>query len=219
MKRAFRFADNRIDDSLANRIRRRRFAVFAGLIRDLPGPVRILDVGGEERFWRQMGFLEEPGIELVLLNLKDQEPETKGVVTVTGDARRIPFEDREFEVVFSNSVIEHLGTHADQRRMADEIRRVGRRFFVQTPNRRFPIEPHFMFPGFQYLPLDIRASLAQRFALGYHRRMPDRETALEAVGAIRLLTRRELRALFPDARIYDERMLGLVKSLVAYGGW
>lgn len=216
VRRAFRLADNRIDTSLANRLRRRRFAFFQALAADIGGPLRILDVGGEERFWRQMGFIDEPGLELVLLNLKEQESGTSGVVAVTGDARDMPFDDGEFDVVFSNSVIEHLGTVADQRLMADEVRRVGDRYFVQTPNRRFPIEPHFMFPGFQYLPVTARVALVRRFALGYHRKMPDRDQARAAIEAIRLLTRRELMAMFPGAQIYEERVLGLVKSLVAY---
>ena len=71
--------------------------------------------------------------------------------------------------------------------MAREVERVGRRYFVQTPNRYFPIEPHFLFPGFQFLPLAVQVGLVRRFALGYHEALPDRDEALEAVREIRLL--------------------------------
>ena len=62
------------------------------------------------------------------------------------------FTTGEFDVVFSNSVIEHVGDFDDQRRMADEVRRVGRRFFVQTPNRWFPLEVHTRLPFVHWLP-------------------------------------------------------------------
>lgn len=215
----FRPADNRRPDSLANRFRRRRFAFFASLLAPLPRPVRVLDVGGTELFWRRMGDPGGLGIDLVLLNT-GAPAAVAGIETVTGDARDMAmFGTGEFDVVFSNSVIEHLSHWADQRRMAEEIRRVGRRFFVQTPSRYFPIEPHFMLPGFQFLPVAVRVGLVRRFALGYHDRLPDPAEARRAVEEIRLLGARDLRLLFPGASLYRERVLGLTKSYVAYGGW
>jgi hypothetical protein len=118
--------------------------------------------------------------------------------------------------VFSNSTIEHVGDFADQRRMAMEVRRIGRQYYVQTPNRHFPIEPHFMFPGFQFLPIWIRIWLLQHFTLGTHNKVPNRYDAEREVRSIRLMTRREVEALFPDATIFEERYYGLVKSFVAY---
>ncbi|HWS70973.1 MAG TPA: class I SAM-dependent methyltransferase, partial [Thermoanaerobaculia bacterium] len=64
----------------------------------------------------------------------------------------------------SNSVLEHV---ADMPAMAREIRRVGRRWYVQTPNRWFPVEPHFLVPFFQFLPIATRAWLLTRFDLGW----------------------------------------------------
>jgi len=220
VKRLFRPADNRYPDSLANRFRRRRFRLFRSLLRPLPDPVRILDVGGTEGFWEQMGAAEDPSLEIVLLNIAEEAPDAGNVEAIDGDARDLSrFDDDGFDVVFSNSVIEHLGTRADQERMAREVRRVGRRYFVQTPNRYFPVEPHFLFPGFQFLPVATRIALVRRFALGYHDALPDPEDARRAVEEIRLLGSRELRRLFPDAELYRERVLGLTKSLIAYGGW
>ena len=122
--------------------------------------------------------------------------------------------------MFSNSVIEHAGGAADRKRMADEVQRVGTgRYFVQTPNHYFPIEPHFLFPGFQFLPTAVRVFLLQHFNLGDHARILDAERARADVTSIQMLTVSELQALFPKARIWHERIFGLSKSLVAYGGW
>ena len=123
--------------------------------------------------------------------------------------------DLEFDVVFSNSVIEHLFTWDNQMLMAHEIRRVGKRYFVQTPNKHFLLEPHFYVPGFQYLPVDVRAGLARRFALGYHERARTEEEAMQMVREIRRLSASELKTLFPEARILRERLGGYTKSLIA----
>lgn len=220
MTRFPKFADNRRPDSLANRFRRRRMELFLDLVRVLPAPVRVLDVGGTEGYWHQMNLLGRPALEIVLLNVHRESAEASNVSAVVGDARDLSqFDDDSFDVVFSNSVIEHLGTWGDQERMAREVRRVGRGYFVQTPSRYFPLEPHFLFPGFQFLPVSARVALVRRFALGYHDALPDPDNARRAVTEIRLLSGREMRSLFPDAALYRERVLGVTKSFVAYGGW
>jgi hypothetical protein len=129
------------------------------------------------------------------------------------------FADHQFDVVFSNSVIEHLGTIEDQRRMAREVQRVADRHFVQTPNRYFPIEPHFLFPCFQFLPLRVQVWLLMHRRMGYYDRVDSRKSAAATARSIRLLDARELRALFPGSRILRERFFGITKSLMACGGW
>ncbi len=220
MDRLSRPADNRRDDSLANRLRRKRMRVFWDLVDRLPTPVRVLDVGGTVDFWRQMGLRERDGIEVLVLNVSVQDAAGPKLRSVTGDARDLSrFGDDSFDVVFSNSVIEHLETRHNQELMASEVRRVGQRYFVQTPNRYFPLEPHFLFPGFQFLPVGGRVALVRRFALGHHDAIPDPVAARSAVTEIRLLASRELQELFPGAELFRERVLGLTKSLIAYGGW
>jgi hypothetical protein len=103
--------------------------------------------------------------------------------------------------------------------MAREVRRVGKRYFVQTPNRYFPLEPHFLFPLFQFLPLKIRTGLLQNFNLGWFAKEPDVQKARKIVESVRLLNKHEFVAMFPDASIYEEKIFGLTKSFVAYGGW
>lgn len=215
-----RVFDNQRSDSLATRLRQRRFALFRALLERLPRPLTILDVGGTYQFWQRMGFPDSTGVTITLLNLAAPPQPSPHFIAVAGDARAMTmFGDHAFDVVFSNSVIEHMGTFADQQRMAAEVRRVGRHFFVQTPNRAFPLEPHFLFPWFQYLPRRVQVALVQRFDMGWYKRRPDLAAATALVAEHRLLNERELRALFPGAALHYERVLGLTKSLIAYGGW
>ena len=222
MDRLFRPADNRRDDSLANRVRRRRMRVFWNLVECLPAPVRVLDVGGTVDFWRHMGLGARSGIEVLVLNVSAQDDTAAANLrAVTGDARDLSrFEEDSFDVVFSNSVIEHLWTQQNQARMAAEVRRVGRRYFVQTPNRWFPLGAALSLPGLPVptgrWPGGPRPTFRARIS---PRRLPDPVAARRAVTEIRLLGPRELQQLFPGAELFRERVLGLTKSLIAYGGW
>jgi hypothetical protein len=215
-----RLVNSRDPGSYANRLRERRFALFRSLLAQLTPPFRILDVGGTPTFWQLRGA-DIPGSPAVtVLNLEPQPSDDPRIETTVGNAcdmSQIP--DDAFEVVFSNAVIEHVETLENQRRMADEIRRVGRRYFVQTPNKRFPLEPHFLVPGFQFLPIRFRAWLLRRMALGWYARTADPAEAEAKVRMIRLMTEHEFRSVFPEATIYREKVLGLTKSFIAYGGW
>ena len=214
-----RLADSRDAASLAARMRAKRAEVFLGLVAPLSRPLTILDLGGTFASWQRMGA-PLPDVEIILLNIESQVVPVPGFQSICGDARDLSaFRDKSIDIVYSNSVIEHVGNRDDQARMASEIRRVGKRYFVQTPNYRFPVEPHFVFPGFHYLPLDVRALLLTRFRLGWFDREPDWHRARAAVESIRLLTKGEVQALFPDGDIFEERFLGLTKSVVALHGW
>jgi hypothetical protein len=101
------------------------------------------------------------------------------------------------------------------RAFAREVRRLAPRYFVQTPNFWFPIEPHFMCPFFHWLPVPARVRLLLLTGLGHYRRAETVESALAAVQGIRLLSRRTMSSLFPDAAIVTERVALLPKSLMA----
>ncbi len=213
-------ADNTRPKTLATRSRQRRFRFFKSLVDSLPKPLRILDVGGTRHFWETMGFCGSADVQIILLNTEKAQTLQPNLSSVAGDARdMVTFRSGEFDVVFSSSVIEHVGTFKDQRLMADEVRRVGKRYFVQTPNRYFPIEPHFLFPLYQFLPLGVQIWLLTHYELGWLGRIDDPEKAAAAIRSIRLLTRRELKQLFPGCEIYGEKFLGITKSFVAYAGW
>jgi len=125
--------------------------------------------------------------------------------------------DKAYDIVFSNSVIEHVGGLRDQRRMAGECLRVGKAHFIQTPNRHFPVEPHFLLPFFQCLPQSIRAICHASSDLGWWKKAAGYYPALEEVESIRLLTKAEMRYLFPASALFEEKALGLTKSFIAWG--
>ena len=211
-----KLANSEIENSLANKLRLRRFRFFEELCNTLQKPIKILDVGGTIDYWEKMRFINREGVFITLLNLQKEDVNYKNFSSVTGDARNLSeFKDKEFDVVFSNSVIEHVGSFDDQRKMAREIQRVGRYFYVQTPNYYFPLEPHFFFPFFQMLPVKIRIFLLMNLRLGWSgRKYSDREEALKAATSVRLLKQKELKQLFPDADLIKEKLLGLNKSFI-----
>ncbi len=213
-----RWINPRQRGTTTDRLRRRRFEVFLDFVADLPRPLRILDLGGEEVFWHRMGLTDPGQVRVTLLNRYPVPVQLDGFSAHLGDATAMPeFAGESFDIVFSNSVIEHVGNWEAQQRMADETMRVGRRYFVQTPNRYFPLEPHFLLPFFQFYPLWLRVWLMRRFHLGWYRPIPDLEVARRHILAHRLLSRAELVALFPGCRIYEEKVAGLTKSLAAMG--
>lgn len=214
-----KLADNQNPDSLASRLRRRRLELFFKLLRDFQQPVSILDVGGTVAFWRDLAPDLRTDCRLTLLNVTREDcTSTPHITSFAGDARRMPqFADQQFDICFSNSVIEHVGTFADQRAMATEVQRVARAIFIQTPNRYFPIEPHFLMPLWQFYPVSIRVALLRRFSLGWIPRTPDAEAARAEILQIRLLDAAEMQTLFPATAIYREKLGPLTKSIVAWG--
>lgn len=213
-------SNNTVPGSFANQLRQKRFVLFVKLLQQVPSPIRILDVGGTRVFWENMGvdyLLQEKEISVVTLNLFQQTDTRADITSIVGDARDLSqFSTGEFDVVFSNSVIEHVGSFEDQQRMAQEVRRVGKRYFVQTPARSFPIEPHFIFPWFQYLPELAKLYLVTHYNLGWYPRIPDLKEARAFLKKFRLLTEQEMRKLFPESLITKELFLGMTKSYIAY---
>jgi SAM-dependent methyltransferase len=189
-----------------SRWRERRYELFMNLCAVQPDE-RILDVGAGagaalERFNRTNPILAvdlEPRLEGTWLDAPN-------VTVEVADGTCLPYADASFPVVFSNSVLQDMPPAA-RPAFASEIRRVGARYFVQTPNRYFPIDPIYQLPFFQLLPGRLRRWMTRRLSLGWRGR--GTEDLIELVSA------RELRALFPDAEIHRERVLGLTKSLIA----
>jgi hypothetical protein len=215
-----RFADSDAAGSFANRNRARRFEaferLFAGVAAGLDRPVRVLDLGGTNAFWELRGWAGREDVEIVTANLEREEAKHANIEPRVMDATEMgEFEDRSFDLVFSNSVIEHLFTLEAQAAMAAEVRRLADRYWIQTPNFWFPIEPHFLTPAWHWLPVSIRVALLRRRRWGWRGPCPDPVEGRKLVEEIRLLRRRELQALFPDAELVEERFYGLTKSFVA----
>ena len=215
---SLRLVDHGNANSWSSRMRNQRMSRFRealGLFRD---PVRILDVGGTEHFWASRGFLEQPNLSVTLVNIEYKVQPSNRIEALVGDATALPFEDNSFDIVFSNSVIEHLFEWGAQERMAQECVRVGRNHWVQTPNYWFPIEPHFLCPGWQWLPVQLRIALIQRIRVGQRGPVPDFAKASALVREIKLLSRSEVKQLFPSSNIVRESAFGLSKSWTAIGG-
>jgi hypothetical protein len=215
-----KLANGKNPHSLSNKLRSKRFKRFEELISGLPRPVRILDVGGTHEFWKQRGWTARRDIHITTLNLSAEPQQHENVLPVAGDATDLhQFSDQSFDVAFSNSVIEHLFTFENQRRMASEIQRVGKRCWVQTPNFWFPMEPHFHVPGWQWMPLDLRVSIIRRRRCGWRGPCEDPERARELVQEVRLMTAGELRSIFPGAAVVPERFCGMAKSWIVIAGF
>lgn len=197
--------------------RRRRMRRFFDRIRP-SGEDRILDVGGHPSTWTPYPPVAR---EIVLLNIYDleigaREAASHRLESVVGDGCRLDYPDKAFGIVFSNSVIEHVGTWENQQRFAAEARRVGDRLWIQTPARGFFIEPHYLTPFIHWFPKGIRRRLLRNFTVWGWLTRPTAERVDAILAEIRLLTMAEMRELFPDCEIHRERFLGIfTKSYTA----
>lgn len=203
--------------SLGAAARRRRWELFADLFPDF-ADMRVVDLGGTVESWRRAPVRPR---EVVVVNLF--EPGTSDEPTripVTGDActarqaLAASGVDGRFDLAFSNSLLEHVGGHAQRAALAEEIRALAPHHWVQTPYRYFPVEPHWLFPFMQFLPMTTRARVARSWPL-VHTLPESREEAMKDVQWTELIGVAELRSYFPDSEVVRERMCGLTKSIIA----
>jgi hypothetical protein len=200
--------------------RRRRFGLFVRLIDHVLARrenCRILDIGGEPSYWSNLAdMLEGRQWQVTLVNLSTFAVEDARLASVAGDARDLhTFDDMSFDVVHSNSVIEHVGRWSDMEAMANEVRRLAPNYFVQTPYFWFPVEPHCATAFFHWVPESIRLSMLMRRPRGHWGQAPNVTTAMRQIHSNTLLDLRMFGTLFPDATIHRERYLGFTKSLIA----
>jgi hypothetical protein len=208
------------------RFRAARFRQVQAMIDQLVaqhGTIRVLDAGGRAEYWNMLSPVVADRVHVTVLNyspeLADYSEQTAGHVVyenVTGDACAMPqYGDGAFHLVHSNSVIEHVGSYSRMIAFADEIRRVGRAYYVQTPNFWFPIDPHIAFPLLHWLPDSVRIAVHTHFPAGLVKRM-DFAAAASLIDDCRMIGQGTMRTLFPDANHSAERF-GLIfkKSLIA----
>jgi SAM-dependent methyltransferase len=202
---------------LSLHVRTRMFRVFMDQMR--PGPeTRVLDVGvtsdqdhAESNYFERMypypqnitcvgtedgTHLQRSYAGLKYTRVKPHEP--------------LPFADGAFDIVFSNAVIEHVGSRADQAAFARELCRVGRAFFVTTPDRWFPIEHHTGVPLLHYLPARAHRAVLQRTRYRYWSEEAN----------LNILTAGAFAQLFPrdvNVQVRIIRWLGLPANMIAFG--
>jgi hypothetical protein len=198
---------------VSEKLRKRRIAKLLNHF-NISEDTTILDVGGSGDWdWKSFGI----EAAVTTLNLNSSSSKCLGRY-IRGDACDMHmFADGEFDLVFSNSVIEHLPSCEHQQRMATEIRRVGKAYWVQTPNKHFPLELHLCFPFIQYFPVKWRISFAKVWPFSFEKMRNNQEGAIADAQVI-LLNRRQFAALFPQAEMICERFFGITKSLIVYDG-
>lgn len=170
----------------------------------------ILDVGGSPYNWDVIGYSGK----VVMLNLDPSANTTSrpNRSFVVGDGTALAYDDESFDIVFSNSVIEHVGDHEQQRRFAAEVCRVGRRVFLQTPAKSFWLEPHYVTPFIHYLPRTWQKKLLRNFSLWGLIARPSQDYVDRFVDQTKLLGYGDLKQLFPGCTIQKERFLFATKS-------
>lgn len=191
------------------------------------GPFRVIDLGGSFAYWHRVGidFLERHDIVVTCVNYVESELTKDRVagdrlLAETGNACDLPqYADNSFDMVHSNSVIEHVGRFPEMQAFAKEVRRLAPAYYVQTPYAGFPIDPHSpRLPFYHWLPESLRVKAQQHLKVGYSPPVKDVAHAMRHVDSVVLLERTRFRYLFPDANHRFERMLLLPKSMIAERG-
>lgn len=197
--------------------REKRFRIFIDTIKP-KSHERILDVGGVPHSWTSR---PQPVSMIKCVNIYDldwdaQEYPQHQIQAEIGDGCQLEEADGSFPIVFSNSVIEHVGDFENQQKFAREVRRVGERLWIQTPAYECPLEPHFLLPFVHWLPVPARRFVVRWFSPWSWLEKPSKEGVKTTIQYTQLLTKGQFRSLFPDCQILTEKMLGFIpKSYIA----
>ena len=218
-------------DSASSNFRTRReqehlLPLIQAMHERLGRPITILDIGGRTETWRRLGILDDGSIASIRITNFDEgaaDPDFHPKATFEGgvDARQLPFADASFDLIYSNSVIEHVGDLRRQQAMVREIERVAAAgIYLQTPNKNFVIDPHFAripLPFFQWLPLPVRGLLLWRLPMAHAGRLRSYAQGREVAAGVTLLGPRTLLRLFDPAgrpSLRREKFARLTKSLM-----
>lgn len=189
--------------------RREKREIFFSALAPSPSE-SLLDVGGAtSSILSEFEFLYRFFHDVHVINLRPQCFSNSALPHVRfslGDGCALPYPNRSFDWVFSNAVIEHVGNKHRQTQFATEIRRVARKgYFVATPNRAFPVDPHTLLPFYHFLKPSLQRRIC-RLSLGYTRRYEP----LDLLNKVRLLR------LFPEATVQHCGFPVVPNNLVAY---
>lgn len=203
-------------NSLGNRFREKRFNFFLNKFDKLSKPLSILDLGGKINFWENRGITGNTDYQITILNTEKEESNYSNINCQIGDATNLSqFNNKSFDVVHSNSCIEHLYIFENQKKMASEVIRVGKKYVIQTPNKYFFIEPHYLLPFFQFFPNSLKFNILTKTRIS-RLKMWDEKFAKQYIDEIRLMTLNELKILFPNSNIFYEKFFGMNKSFTVH---
>ncbi len=200
---------NKIFNKIQKENRSRKFNLFTSTFDNLE-KYKILDVGcGEGTFLEEMNPYKNniTAVDISEINIEQFKKNHPSIKISQGDAKNMDFDDKSFDILFSNAVIEHVGDIIEQKKYASEIRRVGKSYFIITPNKWFPFEPHYRFPLFQFIPKKIQKLITKIFSMGNYPRGCWED--------INLLSASQLKSLFPEAKIIKLRMTIYPETLIA----
>lgn len=179
-------------------------------------PVTILDVGGKINFWENRDLAGNNDYKITIVNIEKEKSLYSNIKTKMGDATDLSqFNNKSFDIAHSNSVIEHLYNFDNQKKMASEIIRVGKKHIVQTPNKKFFLEPHYLLPFFQFMPDDLKYLILTKTKLSRLKKW-DENFAHQYIKEIRLINLKEMKELFPNSKIYFEKFMGMNKSFTMH---
>ena len=208
----------RIHEQIYKIWRRRRFRLFLRLAQPKVDHV-LLDVGGYPGDWAGRDLRIKRIDVLNIFRMKGEEADEgrPAIRTVVGDGCQLDLPDESYDIAFSNSVIEHVGSWERQQAFAREIRRVGKTVWVQCPAYECPIEPHYLTPVVHYLTPRIQKKIVRWFTVAGWVGRPSQEEVNRLVDSTRLLRRDEMQELFPDCEIITERVFWIMpKSHIAF---
>jgi ubiquinone/menaquinone biosynthesis C-methylase UbiE len=199
----------RISGAASMAARKRFFGLFMKVMLPEEG-MKVLDVGvtGDkitqadnyfEKFYPWPSNITAVGVE----DASYLETEYPGLKFVKTDGKRLPFGDKSFDIVFSSAVLEHVGSRENQKKFLFELARVGKKVFITTPNRFFPIEVHTGIPFLHYLPPNTYRRILKLIGLDYFSREEN----------LNLLSKKDLIGLLPDK---DMQVIKNSVSLIAY---
>ena len=217
--------DFRERGSLIYKLRKKRHDFFIKKLGNLiDKKLKILDLGGESEYWNifdDSGIFENNNIDIYLLNVDikyiKNNNNKRGIVANGKDLSC--FKDNSFDLVFSNSVIQYITNENDRKKMSEEIKRVSKRYFIQTANYYFPIDPDYNIVGFQFMPKKLKAYLLRAINFKKCRNLNTHRESVQAAENIKLYKLKELKKLFPNCKIYKEKFLFFNKSYIIYFGF
>jgi hypothetical protein len=220
------FLSSRIVNKLRNKIREKRNSLFNETFK-IDNNTKILDLGGGNggyitslvinKYWKNITVAD---IDKELLN----KARSRGLKTILlNQTCDLPFKDQSFDIIFCNSVLEHVTINKEeiwncfdsrrfyiesmrnQIKFSNEIRRVAKSYFLQTPNKYFPLESHTWLPFVQYYPRKFQIFIIKLLnKIWFKKTKPDWN----------LLNFKDIKYLFPNDLIYKDKILGMIKSFV-----